>query len=165
MLIRKAAFTVVALAAITAAAVFIGGKLPTSFLPEEDYGYVYTSLQLPNAASMERTSEVARQVEKIILDTPGVQGCTSVLGFSLLSRVQDTYSAFFFVTEKPWDERTKPEEQYTAIRSHITQRAKQDPRRNRFFLRASRDSGRRHQRRRHFHAGGPVRRHSRFPGC
>ena len=120
MLIRKAAFTVVALAAITVGAVFIGGKLPTSFLPEEDYGYVYTSLQLPNAASMERTSEVARQVEKVILDTPGVQGCTSVLGFSLLSRVQDTYSAFFFVTEKPWDERTKPEEQYTAIRSHIT---------------------------------------------
>src|SRR6185437_2108709 len=43
-----------------------------------------------------------------------------VLGFSLLSRVQDTYSAFFFVTEKPWDERTTPQEQYQAIRSHIT---------------------------------------------
>ncbi len=51
---------------------------------------------------------------------PGVQGCTSVIGFSLLSRVQNTYSAFFFVTEKPWDERKKPEEQYDAIRNHIT---------------------------------------------
>ncbi|HEY4362189.1 MAG TPA: multidrug efflux RND transporter permease subunit [Bryobacteraceae bacterium] len=119
-LIRKAALSFLMLAAVGAAAVFIGGKLPSSFLPEEDYGYIYTSLQLPNAASMERTSEVAKQVEKVILDTPGVQGCTSVLGFSLLSRVQDTYSAFFFVTEKPWDERTKPEEQYLAIRSHIT---------------------------------------------
>jgi hydrophobic/amphiphilic exporter-1 (mainly G- bacteria), HAE1 family len=120
VLIRKAAISFVVLAAVAAGAVFIGGKLPTSFLPEEDYGYVYTSLQLPNASSLERTSEVARQVEKVIMDTPGVQGVTSVLGFSLLSRVQDTYSAFFFVTEKPWDERTKPEEQYVAIRNHIT---------------------------------------------
>ncbi len=120
VLIRKAFISFLVLAAIGAGAVFIGGKLPSSFLPEEDYGYIYTSLQLPNAASMERTSEVARQVEKIIMATPGVQGCTSVLGLSLLSRVQDSYSAFFFVTEKPWDERTKPEEQYQAIRNHIT---------------------------------------------
>jgi hydrophobic/amphiphilic exporter-1 (mainly G- bacteria), HAE1 family len=120
VLIRKALISFLVLAAIGAGAVFIGGKLPSSFLPEEDYGYIYTSLQLPNAASMERTSEVARQVEKIIMATPGVQGCTSVLGLSLLSRVQDSYSAFFFVTEKPWDERTKPEEQYQAIRNHIT---------------------------------------------
>ncbi len=119
-LIRKAALSFLALAAFTAAALYIGGKLPTSFLPEEDYGYVYVSLQLPNASSMERTSEVAKQVEKVIMNTPGVQGCTSVIGFSLLSRVQDTYNAFFFVTEKPWDERKKPEEQYVAIRNHIT---------------------------------------------
>ena len=119
-LIRKAALSFLALAAVTAAAVFIGGKLPSSFLPEEDYGYVYVSLQLPNASSMQRTSEVAKQVEQVILNTPGVQGCTSVIGFSLLSRVQDTYNAFFFVTEKPWDERKRPEEQYTAIRNHIT---------------------------------------------
>jgi hydrophobic/amphiphilic exporter-1 (mainly G- bacteria), HAE1 family len=120
VLIRKAFLSFLMLAAVAVAAVFIGGKLPTSFLPEEDYGYVYTSLQLPDASSMERTSEVAKQVEKVIMDTPGVQGVTSVLGFSLLSRVQDTYSAFFFVTEKPWEERTKPEEQYQAIRAHIT---------------------------------------------
>ncbi len=120
VLIRRAVLSFLALAAVAAGAVFIGGKLPSSFLPEEDYGYVYTSLQLPDASSMERTSEVAKQVEKVIMDTPGVQGVTSVLGFSLLSRVQDTYSAFFFVTEKPWDERKKPEEQYQAIRAHIT---------------------------------------------
>jgi HAE1 family hydrophobic/amphiphilic exporter-1 len=120
VLLRKAAVSILLLAAITAAAVIVGGKLPGSFLPEEDYGFVFASLQLPNAASLQRTSAAARQVEDVILHTPGVQGCTSVLGFSLLSRVQNTYSAFFFVTEKPWDERTKPEEQYHAIRNHIT---------------------------------------------
>ncbi|HYK63226.1 MAG TPA: efflux RND transporter permease subunit, partial [Bryobacteraceae bacterium] len=119
-LIRKAALSFLALAAVGVGAWFIGGKLPVSFLPEEDYGYIYASLQLPNAASMERTGEAARQVEQIVLNTPGVQGCTSVLGFSLLSRVQNSYSAFFFITEKPWEERTRPEEQYQAIRTHIT---------------------------------------------
>ncbi|HXS97438.1 MAG TPA: multidrug efflux RND transporter permease subunit [Candidatus Limnocylindrales bacterium] len=120
VLLRKAVVSILLLGVITVAAVMVGRRLPGSFLPEEDYGYVFVSLQLPNAASLQRTSAAARQVEDIIMHTPGVQGCTSVLGFSLLSRVQDTYSAFFFVTEKPWDERTKPEEQYQAIRSHIT---------------------------------------------
>jgi hydrophobic/amphiphilic exporter-1 (mainly G- bacteria), HAE1 family len=120
VLLRKAAVSILLLGVITVAAVLVGRRLPGSFLPEEDYGYVFVSLQLPNAASLQRTSAAARQVEDIIRHTPGVQGCTSVLGFSLLSRVQDTYSAFFFVTEKPWDERTKPEEQYQAIRTHIT---------------------------------------------
>jgi multidrug efflux pump len=121
MLLRKAVLSLLFLAAIAGAAYYVGQKLPGSFLPEEDYGYVFVNLQLPNAASLQRTSEVARQVEKIILATPGVQGCTSVIGLSLLSRVQDTYSAFFFVTEKPWDDRKAPEEQNQAIRTHLTQ--------------------------------------------
>ncbi len=127
LMIRRAAISLLLLAVIAGVAVFVGGKLPSAFLPEEDYGYVFVSLQLPNAASLQRTSEAARQVEKIILNTPGVQGCTSVLGFSLLSRVQNTYSAFFFVTEKPWDERNKPEEQYEAIRNHITRELRNVP--------------------------------------
>jgi HAE1 family hydrophobic/amphiphilic exporter-1 len=119
VLIHKFVFSLVLLAAIGGVAVWVGGKLPTSFLPEEDYGYVYVSLQLPDASSLQRTSAAAKKVEQIIMNTPGVAGCTSVIGFSLLSRVQATYSAFFFVTEKPWDERKKPEEQYAAIRQHI----------------------------------------------
>jgi HAE1 family hydrophobic/amphiphilic exporter-1 len=119
--IHKAVLAFLLLAGVTAIAVFIGRKLPTSFLPEEDQGYVFVALQLPNAASLQRTAAQARDVEKIIQNTPGVQGVTSVIGFSLLSRVQDTYSAFFFVTEKPWDERKSAGEQYTAIRNSIAQ--------------------------------------------
>ncbi|HUA83406.1 MAG TPA: multidrug efflux RND transporter permease subunit [Bryobacteraceae bacterium] len=126
-LLRKAAISLLFLAGVAAAALYIGGKLPASFLPEEDYGYVYVALQLPEAASMGRTSAAARKVEDIVLHTPGVQGVTSVLGFSLLSRVQSTYAAFFFVTEKPWDERTRPEEQYNAIRNHITRELQKIP--------------------------------------
>ena len=72
-------------------------------------------MQLPDAASLQRTSEAAREVEDRLLRTPGIQSVTSVIGFSLLSVTQQTYSAFFFVTLKPWDERTQPNEQYTAI--------------------------------------------------
>ncbi len=58
-----------------------------------------------------------------MLNTPGVEGCMTVVGFSLLSGVANTYSAFFFVPFKPWDERTGPDEKYAAIRQHIDRRA------------------------------------------
>jgi len=120
VLIRKAAVALALLAVLSAAAVLIGRRLPNSFLPEEDYGYIYVNLQLPNASSLQRTTDAARRVEQEILKIPGVEGCTSVIGLSLLSRVQNTYSAFFFVTEKPWDERQQANEQYTAIQRNIT---------------------------------------------
>jgi len=76
-------------------------------------------LQLPDAASLERTSDASRKIEEMLSKIPGVKYTTSVVGFSLLSLVQNTYSAFFFVTFKPWSERTKPEEQYDAIKANI----------------------------------------------
>src|SRR5260370_6293825 len=96
-----------------------GAKLPSGFLPEEDQGYIYAAVQLPDAASLSWTDQACSKIESILLNTPGVQYVTSVVGFSLLSLVQNTYSAFFFVTLKPWDERTKSEEQYQAIKANI----------------------------------------------
>ncbi|HEX4350184.1 MAG TPA: efflux RND transporter permease subunit, partial [Verrucomicrobiae bacterium] len=61
----------------------------------------------------------AKKIEDIIQKTPGVKYCTTVEGFSLLSQVQATYNAFFFVTLKPWGERKKTEEQILAIRAHL----------------------------------------------
>lgn len=119
LLIRRAVLSIIVLIAFGAFAYLIRGRLPGSFLPEEDQGYVFVALQLPQAASLQRTSAAARQVEDILMHTPGVQGVTSVIGFSLLSLVQSTYNAFFFVTEKPWDERSHDNETYTAIRNHI----------------------------------------------
>jgi HAE1 family hydrophobic/amphiphilic exporter-1 len=79
-------------------------------------------MQLPYAASLERTSAAARQVEKILADTPGVEYTTSVAGFSLLSFTRTTYNAFYFVTLKPWDERKTRAEQYQEIRARLNQR-------------------------------------------
>jgi len=106
---------VIALAMLVAfgvAAFFFSNRVPTSFLPDEDFGYLYVNMQLPNATSLGRTNEAARQVKKILSQTPGVRYSTSVIGFSLLSYVRASYNAFFFVTLKPWDERKSKEEQY-----------------------------------------------------
>ncbi len=79
-LIRKAAIAIVLLAIFGAGAAFFSNKVPSSFLPDEDQGYLYVNLQLPSAASLERTDLVARKIENILLHTPGVQSTTSVLG-------------------------------------------------------------------------------------
>src|SRR5436305_6811592 len=107
------------LAVLAVGAGFFGARLPSSFLPEEDQGYVFIQLQLPDASSLERTDQACRKIEDFLSKTPGVQYTTSVVGFSLLSLVYDTYHAFFFVTFKPWSERTKPEEQYSAIKARL----------------------------------------------
>lgn len=100
--------------------VWIGSKVPSGFLPEEDQGYVFVGLQLPYAASLERTDEVCSQVEKIIASTPGVDNYVTVVGFSLLSGVQNTYSGFFFVQLKPWGDRKEPDEKVDAIMKRIS---------------------------------------------
>jgi hydrophobic/amphiphilic exporter-1 (mainly G- bacteria), HAE1 family len=117
--IQKSARSMLLLVIFAILAAFFGSRLSKSFLPEEDQGYLFGSLALPYAASMERTGDAARKVEEALLKTPGIAHVTTVLGFSLLSTVQSTFNAFFFITFKPWDERTKPAEQYAALKTSI----------------------------------------------
>jgi len=117
--IRKTVLSFALLAVLAVGAGFFGARLPSSFLPEEDQGYVFIQLQLPDASSLERTDQACRKIEDFLSKTPGVQYTTSVIGFSLLSLAQNTYSAFFFVWFKPWSERTKPEEKFQAIKANI----------------------------------------------
>jgi HAE1 family hydrophobic/amphiphilic exporter-1 len=125
--IRKAGLSLLFLALVAGLAVLAGGRLPGGFLPEEDQGYLYAGVQLPDASSLQRTSAVGRQIEEIMLDTPGVKYVTSVLGYSMLSGVSNTYSGFFFVTLKPWHERHRPEEQYEAIMAGLNRKLAQLP--------------------------------------
>ena len=123
-LIRKSAVVMVLLVVAGAAAWFFSSHVPTSFMPDEDQGYLYINMQLPNAASMERTGEAAKQVEAMLAKTPGVQYTTSVIGFSLLSFTRTSYNAFFFVTLQPWEKRKTHAEQYQAIKAHLNQELK-----------------------------------------
>ena len=71
-LIRKGALVLVLLAVCGFAGLFFGRHLPSSFLPDEDQGYLFVNMQLPNAASLERTDAAAKEVEKVLASTPGV---------------------------------------------------------------------------------------------
>ena len=108
-LIRKAAIAIVILVGFAVADGFLGYRLPASFIPAEDYGYAYINVQLPPAASTERTDVALRKVEDILSKTQGVQYYTTISGFSLLSRVSTSYQGFFFIALKPWGERDRPE--------------------------------------------------------
>jgi HAE1 family hydrophobic/amphiphilic exporter-1 len=120
-LIRKSAIALAMLVVFGAAGAFFSSKVPSSFLPDEDQGYFYANLQLPNAASLQRTDEVAHKIENIIGQTPGIQHVTTVVGFSLLSLVRTSYNAFFFVTLKEWKDRTSHDQQFQVIKAHLNQ--------------------------------------------
>src|SRR5438309_193639 len=105
VLLHKVVFSVLLLVVVALAAGFFGSRLPTGLLPEEDQGYFFINVQLPTAASLQRTDDVAKKIEAILKDTPGVQTYNTVVGFSLLSFVNTTYKEFYFVTLKPWGER------------------------------------------------------------
>lgn len=119
MLTRHTGFALAFLLLFSVVAFFFGQKLPTSFLPDEDQGFFFVNLQLPNAASIQRTDEVCRKVEAILAKTPGVEYTTAVAGFSLLSGVQSSYSGFFFVTLTPWEKRRKFTEQYQLLKGRL----------------------------------------------
>ncbi len=125
MLIRRAGMSMVLLLGVAVLAGWFGSRLPNSFLPDEDQGYVFAGLQLPNAASLQRNDDVSRKIEEMILKTPGVDSVTAVLGFSMLSGAQNTYSSFYWITLKEWAERKAPEEQYEAIKTHLNRELSQ----------------------------------------
>jgi len=122
MAIRKSKTSLLLLLGLTVLTGVAGKSLPTGFLPDEDQGFIFAGIQLPNAASLQRTGEVARQAEEAILSTPGVKYCSSIVGYSMLSQVQNTYSAFFFISLEEWAKRKKPEEKYEAIKATISKK-------------------------------------------
>ncbi len=118
-ILRKSVVTLVVLVGFGAAGIWVAGKLPTSFVPDEDQGYFYLNIQLPNAASLQRTEDVLAKIQKIALATPGVESVTAVGGFSLLSFVRASYSGFAWISMKEWGDRKTRAEQFQAIKARL----------------------------------------------
>lgn len=118
-LIRKSIAAAALLIGLTVLTAMLGKRIPGSFLPEEDQGYFYAQVILPDSASLQRTDAVMKQAEKILLETPGIENIVAVNGFNFLSGVNTTYSGIFFVSLKEWGERKAPEEQYAAILKRV----------------------------------------------
>ncbi|MEJ2003953.1 MAG: efflux RND transporter permease subunit, partial [Cyclobacteriaceae bacterium] len=83
----------------------IGVLVPGGFLPEEDQGFLFANIQLPDAASLQRTDVIARQAESILNQLPGVSYATTVSGYSLISGSNSTNTAFIFISLDSWSER------------------------------------------------------------
>jgi HAE1 family hydrophobic/amphiphilic exporter-1 len=96
-------------------------RLPTGFLPTEDQGYVITSVQLPDAASLERTHDVVERLDGIFQETPGVEGWFVLGGFSLLDGAAESNAATAFVIMEDWDKRNAPDQTQPAILGHLNQ--------------------------------------------
>jgi HAE1 family hydrophobic/amphiphilic exporter-1 len=107
-LVRKGLIAVAILVGFTLLAGGLGKAVPASFLPDEDSGFFFLNVQLPDASSLQRTDAVCRKVEAILAKTKGVKYYNTVGGFSLLSFVSSSYNAFFFVSLAPWSEREGP---------------------------------------------------------
>ena len=80
-------------------------RIPGSFVPSEDQGYIFGSLQLPDGATLERTRKMADDMTKLIAANPGVQNTLGIIGFDLIGGGNKTNTATMFIPLKGWDER------------------------------------------------------------
>ena len=126
-LIRKMALSALLLCAVAGAALLVGYRLPSGFLPSEDQGYFYLNIQLPDAASLQRTDAFTKKVEAVLRSTPGVQYYSTIVGNSLLTQTNATYSAFVFVALKPWDQRKSKDTSIEAIMDSVNDKLDRMP--------------------------------------
>ncbi len=118
-LLRKSVVAVLLLIGFGAVGYLAGVKLPTSFVPDEDQGFFYINVQLPNSASLQRTEEVMAKLQQVAAGIPGVAHVTTISGFSLLSLVRTSYYGFGFITMQPWEDRKTRELQFQTIKTRI----------------------------------------------
>ncbi len=116
-IIRKAGRWLVVYAAVLGAVAFLYNKLPTSFLPNEDQGYIVANIQLPPGASVNRTEAVVSQVEQFALKQPETDKVIGVTGFSFSGNGQN--AAIAFVPLKPWDERKGQEHSAQSLAGRV----------------------------------------------
>ena len=98
---RSAIFIVI----LTIGAGVFGALLPGGFMPEEDMGYFFVNIQLPNAASLQRSDVVAKDVEKVIMSMEEVDYVTTAVGWSILSGAMTSNTGFIFISLKDWADR------------------------------------------------------------
>ena len=118
-LVRKSIFAIIAVVAFTAVTGGIAKFLPGGFVPEEDLGLFLVHLQLPSAASLQRTGEVARIVEQAIAQDSLVESYNTMLGANFLSNANTPYVATFAIRLKPWEERKGKDGNVRAIMQRL----------------------------------------------
>ena len=118
-MVRRVSIVMIVFVGLVALTGWSFTRLPTGFLPDEDQGYCFVNVQLPDAASRQRTDAVMAQLDKIFKNIPGVADAVSISGYSLLSGNNGSNLGLAAVIYKPWDQRTTPEETQDAILAHL----------------------------------------------
>jgi hydrophobe/amphiphile efflux-1 (HAE1) family protein len=118
-LIRRSWLCLVAIGVCAAAIAGIATITPSGFLPSEDQGGFFVAVQLPDGASVARTSAVMSDLEKHILPMQGVADTFVIVGFSILDSAQEPNSGFMFVRLKPFTERTTAQTQVAGMVGQI----------------------------------------------
>jgi len=126
VLIRRWVLALLLLVGISVVALGMGKGLPSSFIPEEDQGYAFLQLQLPDAASLQRTDAVMRKMDDMLAHTHGVKSFSGISGFSLLSNTSASYTGFYFLQLDPWDERATPELSANGLMQALNQRMRRE---------------------------------------
>jgi hydrophobic/amphiphilic exporter-1 (mainly G- bacteria), HAE1 family len=107
-LARKATRSMLMLVAVVVGIWLLGKFVPGGFIPDEDKGYLFVSVQLPEGASLQRTDEILKQVEAIVGNTKGVRSALGLAGYNVLNSLNFPNSAMMFVGLEPWEERKSP---------------------------------------------------------
>ena len=121
-IVRRAALALVLLVVLGGAAYALLRAVPTGFAPTEDQGYLLVNVQLPDAASLERTDAVVRQIEQILLETKGIETVVAIGGRSFISGVNGPNVASLFPRLTPWSEREEAELRAGALLARLRAR-------------------------------------------
>ena len=119
-LIRRGVLTVLLLVLLVACIYPVVNRVPGGFLPNEDEGYLYGSLQLPLGSSLGVTEQGTEQIVKLLKENSAVKGVVMVNGFNLLTGVQSPNNAFFFITLKDWNQRNPDTQNAMALASTLS---------------------------------------------
>lgn len=111
---RKLKRSVVFIVLMTIGAGIFGSLVPGGFIPEEDMGYFFVNMQLPNAASIQRSDVVAKRIEKILMDFEDIKYVTTATGYSILSGAMTSNTGFLFVSLTDWADRDLTAEEIIA---------------------------------------------------
>jgi HAE1 family hydrophobic/amphiphilic exporter-1 len=119
---RKAARSMLLLVAVVGGIWLIGKFVPGGFIPDEDKGYMFVAVQLPEGASLQRTDATLKQIESIVGSTEGVRSSVAVAGMNILNSLNFPNSALMFIGLKPWEERKAPELHASALAREWTKK-------------------------------------------
>ncbi len=114
-LVRRAARAMVLLVAVVGGIWWLSRMVPAGFIPDEDKGYMFVAVELPQGASLQRTDAVLKEIEAIVAKTPGVRSACAIAGMNILNSLNFPDSGLMFVGLHDWAERKAPELHAAAI--------------------------------------------------